>query len=131
MPPAIWNKAMTPFDFSGQWVGESMRSSAPDTDEAVLLWRIALNANAIFIYPRTPDGAEDGYFSGQLNASRTSFILNASAGGSACVARVLDRDHFVLPAFDAHPNPPCDVVFSRPGLAELSARAVWKEAIEQ
>jgi hypothetical protein len=111
---------MNAFDFSGQWVGESMgRETAP------WLWRISIHHNAVFIYPRDESGADAGYLSGQLDASGAGFVLYDQTR-YAGAARVLDADHFLLAGFDAHEDASNDVVFSRPGLAELNARAVYE-----
>jgi hypothetical protein len=113
-----------PFDFSGQWVGESMgRETQP------WLWRIAVHGVALFIYPRDEAGVEVGYLSGQLTASSDAFSLYDQRAYDG-VARVLDPDHFLLAGFDAHNGHANDVVFSRPGLPELLARTVYRAYVD-
>jgi hypothetical protein len=111
---------VTAFDFSGQWVGESM-----GRETHAWLWRIAVHGAAVFIYPRDEAGIEVGYLSGQLAASGDAFSLydQRAYGG---VARVLGADHFLLRGFDTHEGSAHDVVFSRPGLPELGARALYR-----
>jgi hypothetical protein len=112
--------------FAGRWIGESMRESA----QQVVIWRIVESSSYVFVYPTDESGNEpSGYFSGVVAADGLTFWLNDSNHG-ASHARILDVDHFVMTRWDRSTQPACDVVFSRPGLPELSARAVWEHCRE-
>ncbi len=116
-----------PQRFNGAWVGESMREG--DAEPYSEIWNITQRGNAIFIYPsRGHDGAHTGYFSGTVSEDGERFELFIIPDGHAD-GRLLDADHFVMPGWDVRDGQtPADVVFSRPGLAELSSRAVWEAA---
>ena len=116
---------MTVERFSGLWIGESMR---PDAGQA-LVWRVRQSGASIFIYPRLESDQHDtGYFSGSVSGDGNSFTLN-NVPPDRGMARSIDDDHFFVAGFDDTGAPPHDVVFSRPGVPELTARQVWTEAV--
>jgi hypothetical protein len=115
---------MTPECFGGVWIGESMREG--DGEPHTVMWNITQRGASIFIYPSSgEDGAGTGYFSGAVSDDGLRFELFIIPGGHAA-GRLLDADHFLMPNWDApEGSAPADMVFSRPGLAELRSRAVW------
>ncbi len=112
--------------FAGVWIGESMGATATGT----VIWRIAQTGRNLFVYPRD-EGENDAswYYSGEVDAAGTQFRLN-SVAHLDCVGRMLDIDHFVMTNWDRSAEPACDVVFSRPGLPELTARGMWEKSKE-
>jgi hypothetical protein len=116
---------MTVECFGGLWIGESMRQEAGPA----LVWRIKQSGANVFVYPRLESELHDsGYFSGSVSEDGDSFSLNGVPSESG-VARRIDEDHFYIAAFDHAGAQPHDVVFSRPGVPELSARQVWESAV--
>jgi hypothetical protein len=116
-------------DFSGTWIGQSMDI---DTSPAHL-WRITQRDSHVFIYTRWEGQSHDsGYFSATVAGSPPGFEMNGYSDGRGR-AIWLDTDHFMIIGWDTNDirgktGPDFDVVFSRQGLAELSARAVYLRA---
>lgn len=111
--------------FGGLWIGESMR---PEAGPA-LVWRIKQSGTNIFVYPRLENEQHDsGYFSGSVSADGDSFRLN-NVPPDRGIARRIDDDHFYIAAFDDAGAQLHDVVFSRPGVPELTARQAWADAV--
>ena len=107
----------------GLWVGESMGVESSPAH----LWRIRQEGSDLFIYHRWEGETHEKHdnFRGVLGPDERSFTFLSKT------AYLIDDDHFVVPGWDTNDirggkGPAFDVVFSRPGLAELSARAVWK-----
>jgi hypothetical protein len=110
--------------FGGEWIGESMRVGS----ELTLHWRIIQREANLFVYPHI-DGMEsaDNYFSGVLWVGDFAFRLNSDTHNTGASACLIDTDHFVLLGWELTPDGARhDIVFSRPGLAELNARVVWQ-----
>jgi hypothetical protein len=120
--------------FEGLWVGESMNIETSPAH----LWRIARNtSNWLFIYHKW-EGEEDerDYFSATVNGDGKSFQIGAPHSSGRGKALLIDDQHFVIRGWDTNDirggtGPHYDVVFSRPGIAELNAREVYRKFIEQ
>lgn len=116
---------MTLERFSGLWIGESMGPEA----RPALVWRIKQSGTNVFVYPRLESELIDsGYYSGSVSDDGDSFTLNGAPPDRG-VARRIDDDHFYVSNFDDAGAQPHDVVFSRPGVPELTARQVWAAAV--
>ena len=116
--------------FNGEWVGESMGVDSP-----AHLWRIRQDGRNLYIYTTWEGpGRPSGYFWALISDDPRCFRLGDDANPDKH-GTLLDNDHFVIPNWDtndirASTGPAFDVVFSRPGLAEMSARAIWRHAQE-
>jgi len=110
--------------FVGRWVGQTMGWNSP-----AHVWEItAHNAVNLTIITRWEDGREVGRFSAQAASTEPAFIVKMPR--RVFKAILVDPQHFLIPEWDTndtrnYEGPDYDVVFSRPGLAELTARAVW------
>ncbi len=106
--------------FAGQWVGETQGCEMP-----AHLWSIRQEGRRLYIQTRWEGELVGTEFFGLVDRSGQSFGINGSQ------ATLLDPMHFVIPNWCTNDQrggvgPSHDVVFSRPGLAELSATAVWQ-----
>ena len=96
------------------------------------MWRVRQNGREIFIHHR---------WEGETVEHRSQMWAFVSADGrSFCFERkdeggrrayLLDDEHFVIPGWDTNDirggtGPAFDVVFSRPGLPELTSRPLWE-----
>jgi hypothetical protein len=121
-------------NFEGLWVGESMNVETSPAH----LWRIARNtSNWLFIYHKW-EGEDDerGYFSAIVTDEGRSFQIGAANPELRGRGELIDDQHFVIRGWDTNDirggrGPHFDVVFSRPGIAELNARAVYRKFIER
>jgi hypothetical protein len=109
--------------YAGLWIGETM-----GTDKSPAhLWRIVQRGDDLTIYHRW-EGEESEKalpFRVTLNTERRSFELYETT------AWFINDEYFVVPGWDTNDlrdsrGPHFDVVFSRPGLGELHARAMWE-----
>lgn len=110
--------------FTGLWVGESMGIESSPAH----LWRVRQEGSRLFIYHRWENEAQEhsSHFDGYLADDQRLFTFLTSK-----IAYVIDDEHFVIPGWDTNDirggkGPAFDVVFSRPGLAELQARKAWE-----
>lgn len=112
--------------FVGRWVGQTMGWNSP-----AHVWEItALNEVNLEIVTRWEDGREVGRFFAHATADEPAFIIKNMRRTVKAV--LIDSQHFIIPEWDTndtrnHEGPDYDVVFSRPGLAELTARNVWRK----
>ena len=113
----------TALEFAGEWVGETMGCDMP-----AHVWEIRVIGDTLMdIHTRWEDKTEGHRMSGYFDVLIGAFSL----GDGFTVVR-LDSQHFVLPGWDTNDTrggagPHFDVVFSRPGIAELSARRLWEK----
>ncbi|HEU4322057.1 MAG TPA: hypothetical protein VFS21_02810 [Roseiflexaceae bacterium] len=106
--------------FAGQWVGETQGCEMP-----AHLWSIRQQGRRLSIQTRWEGELLSTEFFGFVDAGGQGFWI----GGSQAI--LLDPMHFIIPDWCTNDRrggvgPSYDVVFSRPGLAELSATAVWQ-----
>lgn len=110
--------------FLGSWVGQTQGCDMP-----AHLWEISLVGSSLRIQTRWEGELSTVEFTGRLVAGQAAFTVGHGK------AILLDRQHFVVPAWctndrrDGH-GPSYDVVFSRPGIAELTARAVYQRSLQ-
>lgn len=107
--------------FSGTWIGETQGCEMP-----AHLWEIRQHGWRLTIHTRWEGEGEDegGYFYGHVLDGQPAFRV------SDFTATLVDPQHFIIPGWCTNDKrggvgPAYDVVFSRPGLAELTAQAVW------
>jgi hypothetical protein len=113
--------------FAGQWIGESM---GIDTSPAHL-WRIEQQGRNLYIYHRWEGEVQDhpGRFWAYTSEDSTCFYRDYKE--EQLWGELIDPDHYVLAAWDTndvrgHSGPAYDVVFSRPGVAELESENSWR-----
>jgi hypothetical protein len=105
--------------FSGRWIGETQGWEMP-----AHIWDIIDRGSYLYIVTRWEDETHVATFYGQLLPDEDAFLIGQSK------AMRVDAQHFWIPEWDTNDTrggvgPNYDVVFSRPGIAELAARQVW------
>jgi hypothetical protein len=110
--------------FLGSWVGQTQGCDMP-----AHLWEITLFGPHLRIHTRWEGETESVQFIGRLVPGEPAFTVSKSK------ATLLDRQHFVIPGWCSNDRrksegPSYDVIFSRPGIAELTARAVYQRSLE-
>ena len=112
--------------FVGRWIGHTQGTPSP-----AHVWEITLAApRKLKITTRWEDGREIAHFTGTLITGTAAFELQFP--NRRVRATLVDSQHFIVPEWDTNDirgdaGPDYDVVFSRPGLAELTARSVWEK----
>jgi hypothetical protein len=113
--------------FVGDWVGEPLCPNAP-----TLRWHINQIDDTLRISMQREDTpGEQRQLMAVVSVEGRRFWVAVGAG-VASEATLLDDDHFVLPAFWPHfgglldDAAEADIVFSRPGLAELTAHTALR-----
>jgi hypothetical protein len=112
--------------FSGQWVGATQGHPMP-----AHIWEITQRGERLTIATRWEDGSQVLRFQARLLPDGAGFTL----GDGRFRAVVVGPQHFVVPGWDTNDarggvGPHYDVVFSRPGIAELAARAVYQRYLK-
>ena len=107
--------------FQGGWVGRSMGGDSP-----AHIWEIDVGPNVITLKTRWENKTQTHGLLAQVVPDQPAFDL-----GDDRIATLLDSQHFVIPKWDTNDirdrkGPAYDVIFSRPGLAELTAGQVYK-----
>jgi hypothetical protein len=110
--------------FLGSWVGQTQ-----GCDMSAHLWEISLFGPNLRIHTRWEGESESVQFIGRLIPGEAAFVVGRGK------ATLLDRQHFLIPGWCSNDRregqgPSFDVVFSRPGVAELTARAVYRRSQE-
>lgn len=98
---------------AGTWIG------ATREDDVTHVWRVVQRGQSAFIYATLNEQGEqstENYYSARIQSNQ--LLIN---GSPHAVASLIDVDHFVLPRWHGER----DMLFSRQGLAELSADAAW------
>jgi hypothetical protein len=108
--------------FEGRWIGATQGCDMP-----AHVWQITQRGRSISIETRweEEDAGRVMRMYGRVVPDEPAFTL-----GDEFRATLVDPQHFIIPAWDTNDTrggegPHYDVVFSRPGIAELTARAVW------
>jgi hypothetical protein len=106
--------------FAGRWVGETQGYDAP-----AHIWEIAQNGAHLTIDMRWEGEGKSSRLRATALATEPAFLLGESK------AALVDPQHFVIAGWDTNDTrgnvgPHYDVVFSRPGLAELRATEAWE-----
>jgi hypothetical protein len=109
--------------FAGRWIGETQGIEAP-----AHVWEIACRGKYLTIETRWENEARGGRTFGEALSGQAAFRLGDHE------AVLVDSQHFIIRGWDTNDTrggvgPDYDVVFSRPGVAELSAHAVWRAYI--
>lgn len=106
--------------FAGRWVGETQGYEAP-----AHIWEIAQSGIYLTIDTRWEGQGRSTRLRGTALADEPAFTIGRHK------ALLVDPQHFIIPGWDTNDTrdnqgPHYDVVFSRPGLAELQATEVWE-----
>ena len=106
--------------FAGRWIGETQGFESP-----AHVWEIAHSGPHLTIETRWETDARGARMYGEALAGEPAFTLGDQK------AVLVDSQHFIIRGWDTNDTrgrlgPSYDVVFSRPGMAELSAHAVWR-----
>lgn len=105
--------------FTGRWIGETQGCDSP-----AHVWEIAQRGRHLTIETRWENDTRGARMFGQAQDHEPSFTIGDKQ------AVLVDAQHFIIRGWDTNDirnrtGPNYDVVFSRPGIAELSAHAVW------
>ena len=135
---------LTGLEFVGHWIGETMAGSpaagspaagspaagSPAADSPAHLWEIHRSNSTLIIKTRWEgEAVQGGYFSTAVPHETPSFEIKTNT--HLFVATLVDPQHFIIRNWDTNDvrddkGANYDVVFSRLGVAELQARAVWQ-----
>ncbi|HNP74382.1 MAG TPA: hypothetical protein PLO33_18235 [Kouleothrix sp.] len=105
--------------FAGRWIGETQGYDAP-----AHVWEIAASGQSLTIDTRWEGEARGARLHARALEDVPAFALEDK------LAVLVGSQHFVIRAWDTNDTrggvgPHYDVVFSRPGVAELQAYEVW------
>lgn len=106
--------------FAGRWIGETQGYDAP-----AHVWDISVRGTQMTIESRWENETTRTRMHGKVSADTDGFLVGVST------AVLVDSQHFIIAGWDSNDTrggegPAYDVVFSRPGLAELQATDVWQ-----
>ena len=118
-----------PHDFTGRWIGETQGYPMP-----AHIWEITQQPYGLLIATRWEGETKVVTFFAQVVSGEPSFIIPGSQRGSKAI--LVDKQHFVIAGWCTNDmregiGPDYDVVFSRPGIAELTARQAYHQYLEQ
>lgn len=111
-----------PAALAGHWVGATQGHPSP-----AHLWQIALRGDQLTLTTRWEGQPAVARLGGRLLPDGTGFSIH----GSSFSATFIGPQHFVVPGWDTNDTrggrgDHFDVVFSRPGMAELAAPAAYR-----
>ena len=118
-----------PHLFTGRWIGDTQGQAMP-----AHIWEITQHqGGALRIATRWEGKMDVATFWARLLPDEPAFIIS---GSKSFKAILVDRQHFVIAGWctnDARggTGPDYDVVFSRPGIAELTAGRAYAQYREQ
>jgi hypothetical protein len=115
---------MSGLQFTGRWIGETIGHESP-----AHVWEISVQGAQLRIQTRWENqAAAEGPWSARLLPDGNGFRLGRFT------ATLVDAQHFVIWGWDTNDTrggqgPDFDVVFSRPGVAELTAHSAYARAV--
>jgi hypothetical protein len=119
---------ITAASFTGQWIGATQEYDALPAH----LWEIHQQGPYLVIRTHWEGHSEMGMYHAYLVPGEPAFKIEG------ITATLVDKQHFVVPNWAYHikgkSEGTFDVIFSRPGIAELTARAVYlkyRESLEE
>jgi len=118
---------LQPHYFTGRWIGETQGYPMP-----AHIWEISQQGIGLRIATRWEGETNVDMFFGQLASDEPAFIISGSNHSKAIL---VDKQHFVIAGWCTNDKrggtgPNYDVVFSRPGIAELTARQAYAQYLE-
>jgi hypothetical protein len=119
---------LQPHLFTGRWIGETQGYPMP-----AHVWEITQQGFGLMISTRWEGGTNVATFFGRLVPHEPAFTLS---GSKYFKAILIDKQHFVIAGWCTNDvrggvGPDYDVVFSRPGIAELTARQAYSQYLER
>ena len=119
---------LQPHLFTGRWIGQTQGFAMP-----AHVWEIKHQGYGLMVSTRWEDGTNVATFTGRLVPDQPSFTIS---GSQTFRAILVDKQHFVVPGWCTNDvrggiGPDYDVVFSRPGIAELTAGRAYTEYLER
>jgi hypothetical protein len=116
---------MSELQWSGRWIGESQGGDSP-----AHIWDITQRRGSLTIETRWEGELASARMNARLltDGSMAGFRIETTEGVRE--ALLIDAQHFVIAGWDTNDTrggsgPAYDVVFSRPGVAELTAAAAY------
>ena len=122
------SEELQPHLFTGRWIGETQGYVMP-----AHIWEITQHAlGFLMVSTRWEGQTEVAAFSAKLVPNELAFIIS---GSKTFKATLVDKQHFVIPGWCTNDvrggiGPAYDVVFSRPGIAELTGRQAYAQYLE-
>jgi hypothetical protein len=118
------------WQFVGTWIGETQGYD----ESPAHIWEITQHGYTLEISTRWENENELCHLRADLSEDDVSFEI--SGYKKSFRAHILDSQHFIIKGWDTndirgHTGPDYDVVFSRPGIAELTAHSVWKKSVNK
>jgi len=118
---------LQPHLFTGRWIGETQGYAMP-----AHIWEIKQQGSGLRVSTRWEDATNVANFFARLLPDRPAFVISGSKTFNAIL---VDKQHFVVAGWctnDARggEGPDYDVVFSRPGIAELTARQAYTHYLQ-
>jgi hypothetical protein len=119
---------LQPHLFTGRWIGETQGYAMP-----AHIWEIRQQRSGLLVSTRWEDATNVANFYGRLVPDQPAFVIS---GSKAFKALLLDKQHFIVPGWCTNnarggTGPDLDVLFSRPGIAELTARQAYTHYLEK
>jgi hypothetical protein len=113
---------------AGPWIGETQGCDSP-----AHLWSIEQHGEQLSIETTWEGQKGNCPMYGALHENEDTFTV---VGSGTHIAHILDPQHFVIEQWDTNDirdgvGPNYDVVFSRPGIAELTANEAWLRFVEK
>jgi hypothetical protein len=118
--------------FAGPWIGETMGHDSP-----AHVWEIKPAGRTLHIFTQWEgEMSVAPAYSATLLAGEPAFVFPYMAHGREMKAVLIDPQHFVIAGWDTNDTrggigPDYDVVFSRPGIAELGAQDAYRRFIAE
>ena len=128
--PASPAFTLTGLEFVGHWIGETMGPDGPGADSPAHVWEIDRSNTTLIIKTRWEgEAVPSGYFSAAVPTEAPAFEIKTET--YLFIVTLVDSQHFIIRNWDTNDmrgnkGPHRDVVFSRLGVAELQAQAVWR-----
>jgi hypothetical protein len=106
---------------AGRWIGETQGYDMP-----AHIWEISVKGDRLTIQTRWENETKTEPLGAVMIAEEPRFKIGSFIGS------LIGTQHFIIPNWDTNDTrgkigPNYDVVFSRPGLAELQAFDVWQK----
>lgn len=113
--------------FTGRWVGETQGCAMP-----AHIWEISQQNSGLLLTTRWEGHTKIARFSARIVPDEPAFTIHRN---KPVKAWLIDKQHFVIPGWCTNDTrggngPGYDVVFSRPGIAELTASQAYARYLE-
>ena len=113
--------------FTGRWVGKTQGCAMP-----AHIWEITLQGGMLVLSTRWEGQTRVVHFYASVASDEPALIIDANEPVKAIL---VDKQHFVIPDWCTNDmrdgkGPSYDVVFSRPGIAELTAGHAYAQYLK-